>query len=188
MSAVTCVVCCALAVHRDPLPLRTSARRRQDVLQGGDLVDPPYPPPPSPPAPCWGRLYTTFGASPHHIGAPIANVARRVMICLSTSRSRPCLSGCTRGTFLKTALTTGHACFTHQQQHWPSGVRRRIRRHLAAPPLPRSTPSGTPDGRGAALGSPGSVWARAVTATPAAGVEAVAGGIEAGIWKPSPVP
>ena len=36
-------------------------------------------------------------------------------------------------------------------------------------------PSGTPAADGAALGSPGSVWVRAVTATPAAGVEAVAG-------------
>ena len=35
----------------------------------------------------WERLYTTPSVRVHTIGAPIANVARRVMICLSTSRS-----------------------------------------------------------------------------------------------------
>mmetsp|Transcript_12445 Transcript_12445/g.40576 ORF Transcript_12445/g.40576 Transcript_12445/m.40576 type:complete len:203 (+) Transcript_12445:327-935(+) len=43
----------------------------------------------------WGRLYTTFGASPHHRGyhrrTDCQRRTCRVMICLSTSRSSLCV-------------------------------------------------------------------------------------------------
>ena len=55
-------------------------------------------------------------------------------------------------------------------------ARRRTRYRFAATPLPQPLPLGTPASDRAVPDSPGSVRVHAVTATPAAGMEAVAGG------------